>query len=353
MPNLPISGLPTASLLTGTELLPFVQGGVTSQGTVSDILNANLPLTASSISVGSGNITPTTPQGASLGTPDKPFRELYLQSGSLSLESDIIGEPSTVISNIGGNILISAGGMQLVGSGSFNATTGSFQYQTGSLNYVGEERFTGSFSLSGSFTASLKENYIWIGDSNNNSIEVPVSTITTIFPFNYGLFTQTDDSTPISGTTTETTLINGGIGTLSIPANGFTVGNSFRAIMGGIINAANNQTIRVRVKAGSIILADSGIQSLSNAIVNDVFSLNIDFTIRAIGTPGVASIISLGGFHYTKTSNSTPQGFSFNTLNNTTFDTTIPNTLDITVQWGSNDVGNSIYSDIFVLNKTF
>ena len=170
---------------------------------------------------------------------------------------------------------------------------------------------------------------------------------------NYGLFTQTDDSTPVSGSDVETTLINGGIGTLSVPANGFIVGDSFRAIMGGVMNAANNQTIRIRVKAGSVVLADSGVQNLGNAIVDDIFSINIDFTIRAIGIAGVASIVSLGGFHYTKTSNSTAQGFSFNTLNNTTFDTTIPNTLDITIQWGSNDAGNSIYSDIFILNKTF
>lgn len=170
---------------------------------------------------------------------------------------------------------------------------------------------------------------------------------------NYGLFTQTANSTPISGTIIETTLVNGGVGTLSVPANGFIVGDSFRAIMGGIINAANNQTIRVKVKAGSVILADSGVQSLSNAIINDVFSINVDFTIRNLGVAGVASIVSLGTFHYTKTNNNTVQGFSFNTINNTTFDTTIPNTLDVTVQWGSNDAGNSIYSDIFILNKTF
>ena len=170
---------------------------------------------------------------------------------------------------------------------------------------------------------------------------------------NYGLFTQTANSTIITGTIAETTLVNGGIGTLSVPANGFIVGDSFRAIIGGVMNAANNQTIRVKAKAGSVILADSGVQNLSNAIINDIFSINIDFTIRNLGVAGVASIVSLGTFHYTKTSNNTVQGFSFNTVNNTTFDTTIPNTLDITVQWGSNNAGNSIYSDIFILNKTF
>jgi hypothetical protein len=169
---------------------------------------------------------------------------------------------------------------------------------------------------------------------------------------NYGLFAQTANSTPVTATTTETTLINGGIGTLSVPSNGFNIGDSFRAIFGGVLNAANNQTIRVKVKAGAVILLDSDTQAITN-ITNDIFSLNIDFTIRQLGAAGVASIVSLGAFHYTKTSNATIQGFAFNTVNNTTFDTTIPNTLDVTVQWGSNNAGNSIYSDIFILNKTY
>jgi hypothetical protein len=169
---------------------------------------------------------------------------------------------------------------------------------------------------------------------------------------NYGLFAQTGNSTPITGTVVETSLINGGVGVLSVPANGFTVGDSFRAVFGGILTCANNQTIQVKVKSGPVILLDSGAQTISN-ITNDVFTLNIDFTIRQLGIPGVASIVALGFFHYTKTVNSTPAGFAFNTVNNTTFNTTIGNTLDVTIQWGSANVGNNIYSDIFVLNKVY
>lgn len=172
-------------------------------------------------------------------------------------------------------------------------------------------------------------------------------------PTGGGTFAQTANSTPITGTTTETSIINGGVGSLSIPANGFVVGDSFRAIASGVMNAANNQTIRIRVKAGSIILLDSGVQNLTNSIINDIWSLNVDFTIRQIGGAGVASIVSLGTFHYTKTNNGTVEGFSINSINNTTFNTTVSNTLDITVQWGSNNAGNSIYSDVFVLNKTY
>jgi hypothetical protein len=167
-----------------------------------------------------------------------------------------------------------------------------------------------------------------------------------------GLFAQTANSTPVTGTIVETTLIGAGVGTLSVPANGFSIGDSFRAIFGGILNTANNQTIRIRVKSGSIILLDSGTQSITN-ITNNVYNLHIDFTIRALGGAGTASIVSLGAFNYVKTSNGAIEGFGFNVVNNTTFNTTINNTLNVTIQWGSTNGGNSIYSDIFILNKTY
>ena len=166
------------------------------------------------------------------------------------------------------------------------------------------------------------------------------------------LFAQTGNSTIISGTTVESTLINGGVGTLSVPANGFQIGDSFRLIFGGVLTAVNNQTIRIRVKTNGTLLLDSGLQTITN-ITNAVFSLNVDFTVRQLGGAGVASIVTLGSFHYNKTANAVVEGFGFNVVNNTTFNTTINNTLDVTVQWGSTNAGNSIYSDIFILNKTY
>jgi len=168
-----------------------------------------------------------------------------------------------------------------------------------------------------------------------------------------GLYAQTEDSVPVSGTTSEQSIINGGVGTLSIPENRFVVGDSFRADLSGVINATNNQTIRIKVISGSIILLDSGVQTLTNGIVNDVWTLNIDFTIRKIGAATVASIASFGRFVYLKTTNATTQSFAMITVNNTTFDTTISNTLDITVQWGSDNVANSIYTEAFILSKIY
>jgi hypothetical protein len=169
---------------------------------------------------------------------------------------------------------------------------------------------------------------------------------------NYGLFAQTANSTPISGTIVETSLINGGVGTLSVPPNGFSVGDSFNAQFAGLLSAKNNDTIRIRVKSGSVVLADSGVQTLP-ALTNSVWSLRIEFTIRTLGGVGVASIVTLGNFLHIKQSNATSEGFAFNTLNNTTFDTTISNTLDVTAEWSSTSPLNSIFSDLFILNKIY
>jgi hypothetical protein len=189
--------------------------------------------------------------------------------------------------------------------------------------------------------------------SNNAALDFIKNKPTITAATNFGLFAQTANSTIITNTTVESSLINGGVGTLTIPANGFSVGDSFRAVFGGVMNANNNQNIRIRVKAGSIVLLDSGAQNLGSSVINDVWSLNIDFTIRAIGAAGVASIVTLGSFHYTKTNNASVQGFGFNTVNSTTFDTTISNALNVTAQWGTASSGNNIYSDIFILNKIY
>lgn len=168
----------------------------------------------------------------------------------------------------------------------------------------------------------------------------------------YGLFAQTANSTPITGTTSELTLIDGGVGTLSVPANGFTVGDSFGIEMGGHISCDNNQTLRIRLKSGSVILGDTGLITMP-ATTNKHFDLQVRFTIRAIGAPGVASIASYGMFTYSRNAGNIFEGMDYSIINNTTFDTTVANTLNITAQWGSTNATNNIYSEIFILDKIF
>jgi hypothetical protein len=129
-----------------------------------------------------GNIFPTTPQGATLGTIDKPFRDIFLQSGSISIESDTPGDPSAIISNKDGNLEISVGGMLLVQpDASFIAPTGSFSYLSGSFNHIGSANrlgdtiVTGSVDITGSFTSSLTEGHFFVGNGDNKTQEFPTS----------------------------------------------------------------------------------------------------------------------------------------------------------------------------------
>jgi|694.fasta_scaffold04101_43 hypothetical protein len=230
--------------------------------------------------------------------------------------------------------------------GSPVTVTGSGTYSLWTVNLDGAAGGDGSSGTSGTSGVNGTSGSSGSSGTSGVSPSLPISV-------NYGLYAQTANSTIVTNTTAETTIIGTGVGTLSVPANGFTVGDTFRAILGGVMNADNNQTIRIKVKSGSVILLDSGVQNLGSAVTDDVWSLNIDFTIRQLGAAGVASIVSLGSFHYTKTNNASVQGFGFNVANNTTFNTTISNTLDITVQWGAASTGNNIYSDVFVLNKIY
>ena len=168
----------------------------------------------------------------------------------------------------------------------------------------------------------------------------------------YGLYTQTASSTPVTNTTTETSLLDGGVGTLTVPANGFKVGDSFHAILTGYISSVNNHTLTIRVKSGSVVLATTGSITMAGTTGRH-WKLEVYFTVRTLGASGIASIATGGTFMYTKNASTNFEGTNFSTETTTGFDTTISNTLSITAQWGQTNTGDSIYSEIFTLNKTY
>ena len=105
-----------------------------------------------------GDLVPKTARGATLGTELRPFKGIFVSSGSINIASDVIGDPNTTLSNVGGNILVSAGGMRLVGSAAFIAATGSFQYISGSMTQIGDYSQTGDYTMVGdkTITGSLQ-----------------------------------------------------------------------------------------------------------------------------------------------------------------------------------------------------
>jgi hypothetical protein len=65
-----------------------------------------------------GNITPEVSSSFDLGSETNPWRSIYVQSGSISIQSDIPGGIPAVISNANGNVTFAGAGFQLK-SGSF------------------------------------------------------------------------------------------------------------------------------------------------------------------------------------------------------------------------------------------
>lgn len=192
------------------------------------------------------------------------------------------------------------------------------------------------------------DDILYIGDGVNwNRLYTSLASGT-----NIGLYAQTANSTAVTNTTTETTLLDGGVGSLTVPANGFKVGDSFAVEMGGHISSQNNNTLRIKIKSGSVILGDTGLITMPST-TDKHWDLNLRFTIRTLGAAGVASIASFGLFTYSKNASNAFEGSDFSIINNTSFDTTISNTLGITAQWGTASTSNSIYSESFILNKIY
>ena len=164
-----------------------------------------------------------------------------------------------------------------------------------------------------------------------------------------GVFAQiaTKTNTEI-GAVSYVSLITTGVGSLTVPANTFKVGDTYSLKLSGVKTNGNNNQLTIRLVSGAVLLATTGaiiLPSLSSA----PYELEVEFTIRAIGGAGTAYIFTSGNIDYTDTG--AYKGSNFNSINTTTFDTTISNTLDIEALQST--VSNIITCSQLVLTKIF
>jgi hypothetical protein len=172
-------------------------------------------------------------------------------------------------------------------------------------------------------------------------------------PGTNGLYAQTSLGTLITNTTVETSLGGTGVGSLTVPANGFSVGDSFTAKVCGNLSCANNETIHIRVKANGVTIADAGVFQMKIS-TDKYFELLIDFTVTKIGGAGVAELFTNGQYSYNhNAAGGEIAGNNFALISNTVFNTTVINALSITAEWGSAKTDNKIQSQNFVLTKVY
>ena len=166
----------------------------------------------------------------------------------------------------------------------------------------------------------------------------------------FGSFAQTANGSLID-TSTERSIVGAGVGSLLMPANTSLVGDSYHAKIGGVINATGGggrSEIIIRLKSGGTVLSTSGVFDLETA-TDEGWECEFDFTIRTIGVTG--TINTNGNFIYTKDNDRKVHGFMFQ--DQEVIDTTVDNTLDVTVEFNVLNSGDSIQSENFVLRRTY
>jgi hypothetical protein len=159
-----------------------------------------------------------------------------------------------------------------------------------------------------------------------------------------GLYSQTAPVTVVN-TTVQTSIIGAGVGSLTVPANYFTIGMGFTYRTGGLFGSNNNDTIRFRL-TNSGVLFDSGPLQFSPSVAAGR-PWNIDVTFIYIG--GTTMITN---FNFQYNNGADARGFTAQNTNNT-FNPAIINTFGFTAQWNNASNNNAIVTNYGVMTKIY
>ena len=156
-------------------------------------------------------------------------------------------------------------------------------------------------------------------------------------------------NTSISNTTTETTLIGSGVGSLAIAANTITAAGNFRIRAAGLLTTgAAPGTLRIRANFGTVVVLDT------TAIIPPINLSSRTWTLDAlveVGAPGGSMTIS-GEARFEFGTGVQSEVIAWEaTILNATADSTISNTFNLTAQWGLAATTETITGEIFALSK--
>lgn len=152
------------------------------------------------------------------------------------------------------------------------------------------------------------------------------------------LFVATESAT-VSNTTTETTLLSSGWGSKTLDAGFWYVGRTARVVVSGTIVNTGTPTIRIRVKLGSVTVVDTTALGTTAITATGHFEASTYITCRSVGASG--TVFAQGTYDYSTTTSSHVRLRATNT-STATINTTISADVDVTAQWGTANVNNTI-----------
>ena len=163
------------------------------------------------------------------------------------------------------------------------------------------------------------------------------------------LYAMLADGPTVSDGDPETSLLPSGVGdftgTLTVGANGFSVGDSFHFVIAGNCIYDTNNDITLRLKNGGV-LSEITMDLEDTDAPNTYWELEADFTIRSIGVAG--SIVTNFDFTFNKKALKDFKGQRNVTVS--TIDTTVSNTLDITAEFTGTQT-SSMFARLGYLKK--
>ena len=259
----------------------------------------------------------------------------------IGTRSDSTGENNTCIGHSAKSV-----NNDSVAFGKDSLTTADNQIMLGGPSIVETVPMTNGLCDLGSVSNKFKDCYL------GGNLEV--SSINSINP-NGGLYLATDAGFTVTNTTVESNLIGAMpfVGSMSIPANTFTI-SSYNLNISGNFESKNQDTLTLRLYAGPLAstLLDTMVIPMAGT-TGSHFEIETDFDVQIIGAAGVAQIAINKELTYQDSGLSVLKGYRICTTNNTTFDTTVLNFLNVTVQYSSASLSNSIQATRAVLKKVY
>lgn len=162
-----------------------------------------------------------------------------------------------------------------------------------------------------------------------------------------GVFSQAASVT-VGNSVAETSIISatGAKGTITLPAGFFSAsGVGLKVRVWGVHTASANPTIRWRVKIGGTAILDTTAVT-SQTSTNQAFDVDGVITCRTTGVSGTV----MGQGKYIEVGNAL---FPMSNTGTQTINTTIANAIDITVQWGTQAVGNTVTATNVLIEASF
>lgn len=219
---------------------------------------------------------------------------------------------------------------------SFESGTRDIDITNGFVSKAGGDNITTDLSFTFSTPGAFRPGMIW-----NNSTTQDVSSWNGVIKnLDGSIFSQTASQT-IASSAAELTILGSGVGSPAFPTNFFTVGKNINVRLFGFFSTLNgSQTITVKIKLGSTVISTLVINPLP-AATNNYFSIEFNMACRSTGVGG--TFIGQGTVNFLST-------YRMVMTAPVVVDTTLTQTLGVTLQWGGANAANTVTSTNGVIN---